>query len=144
MSKFNLISIDLAKNVFQVGKLFHQNLQSNKAVSRKELLSILTTSPRCKVVMESFSQFNPPAPNQTWASDITYVRTYDGFLYVATVMDLFSRRIVGWSMDKNMDKNLVIKVLLMAVYQRQSKTDVLVHIDQGSQYGSADYLAFTK
>ena len=53
MSKFNLISIDLAKNVFQVGKFLHQNLQSNKAVSRKELLSILTTSPRCKVVMES-------------------------------------------------------------------------------------------
>lgn len=47
-------------------------------------------------------------------------------------------------MDKNMDKNLVIKALLMAVYQRQSKTDVLVHIDQGSQYGSADYLAFMK
>ena len=53
MSKFNLISIDLAKNVFQVGKFLHQKLQSNKAVSRKELLTILTTSPRCKVVMES-------------------------------------------------------------------------------------------
>ena len=50
MSKFNLISIDLAKNVFQVGKFFYQNLQSNKAVSRKELLSILTTSPRCNTI----------------------------------------------------------------------------------------------
>ncbi|WP_171047523.1 IS3 family transposase, partial [Pseudoalteromonas sp. S979] len=89
-------------------------------------------------------QFNPPAPNQTWVSDITYVRTYEGFLYVATVMDLFSRRIVGWSMDKNMDKHLVIKALLMAVYQRQPKADVMVHSDQGSQYGSADYLAFMK
>ena len=72
------------------------------------------------------------------------MRTYEGFLYVATVMDLFSRRIVGWSMDKNMDKHLVIKALVMAVYQRQPKTDVLVHSDQGSQYGSADYLAFMK
>ena len=89
-------------------------------------------------------QFNPPAPNQSWVSDITYIRTYEGFLYVATVMDLFSRRIVGWSMDKNMDKHLVIKALLMAVYQRQPKADVLVHSDQGSQYGSADYLAFMK
>ncbi|MFQ3258771.1 MAG: putative transposase, partial [Pseudoalteromonas distincta] len=60
-------------------------------------------------------QFNPPAPNQSWVSDITYIRTYEGFLYVATVMDLFSRCIVGWSMDKNMDKHLVIKALLMAV-----------------------------
>lgn len=63
-------------------------------------------------------QFNPPKPNQSWVSDITYIRTHEGFLYLATVMDLFSRRIVGWSMDKNMDKQLVIKALLMAVYQR--------------------------
>ena len=89
-------------------------------------------------------QFNPPAPNQSWVSDITYIRTYEGFLYVATVMDLFSRRIVGWSMDKNMDKQLVINALLMAVYQRQPKAEVMVHSDQGSQYGSADYLAFMK
>ncbi len=56
-----------------------------------------------------------------------------------TVMDLFSIRIVGWSMDKNMDKQLVIKALLMAIYQRQPKPEVLVHSEQGSQYGSADY-----
>jgi len=77
-------------------------------------------------------------------SDITYIRTHEGFLYVATVMDLFSRRIVGWSMDKVIDKHLVIKALLMAVYQRQPKSEVMVHSDQGSQYGSADYLSFMK
>ncbi|ASM48719.1 hypothetical protein PESP_a0470 [Pseudoalteromonas espejiana DSM 9414] len=59
-------------------------------------------------------QFNPPAPNQSWVSDITYIRTYEGFLYVATVMDLFSRRIVGWSMDKNMNQQLVINALKVA------------------------------
>ena len=53
-------------------------------------------------------------------------------MYLATVMDLFSRRIVGWSMDKNMDKQLVINALLMAVYQRQPKGEVMVHSDQGS------------
>ena len=89
-------------------------------------------------------QFNPDKPNTVWVSDITYVRTYEGFLYVATVIDLFSRRVVGWSMDKNMDKHLVIKALLMAVFQRRPKAEVLVHSDQGSQYGSADYLAFLK
>ena len=56
---------------------------------------------------------------------------------MATVMDLFSRRIVGWSKDKNMDKYLVINALLMAVYQHQPKAEVMVHSDQGSQYGSA-------
>ena len=79
-----------------------------------------------------------------WVSDIIYIRTHEGFLYLATVMDLFSRRIVGWSMDKNMDKQLVINALLMAVYQRQPKAEVIVHSDQGSQYGSSDYLAFMK
>jgi putative transposase len=88
--------------------------------------------------------FSPDAPNRAWVSDITYVRTYEGFLYVATVLDLFSRRIVGWSMDKNIDRHLVINALLMAVWRRQPKEPVLVHSDQGSQYGSADYLAFMR
>ena len=87
-------------------------------------------------------KFNPKAPNHTWVSDITYIRTHEGFLYVATVIDLFSRRVVGWSMDKTMDRHLVINALLMAVWQRNPKNEVLVHSDQGSQYASSDYLAF--
>ena len=73
--------------------------------------------------------FNPDLPNKYWVSDITYVRTYEGLLYVATVLDLFSRRIVGWSMDKTMDRHWVIKALLMAVWKRQPKESVLVHSD---------------
>ena len=88
--------------------------------------------------------FNPGKPNQAWVSDITYVRTHEGFLYVATVLDLFSRRVVGWSMDKNIDRHLVIQALMTAVWKRQPKERVLVHSDQGSQYGSSDYLAFLK
>jgi putative transposase len=86
--------------------------------------------------------FNPDAPNTSWVSDITYVRTYEGFLYVATVLDLFSRRIVGWSMGRNIDRHLVIDALLMAKLRRQPKDAVLLHSDQGSQYGSHDYTAF--
>ena len=63
---------------------------------------------------------------------------------MATVLDLFSRRIVGWAMDKAMDRHLVIRALLMAVWSRQPKDPVLVHSDQGSQYGSADYPAFMR
>lgn len=85
-----------------------------------------------------------PAPNQVWVSDITYVKTREGFLYVATVLDLFSRRIVGWSMDKTMDRHLVINALLMAIWQRQPKQEVLVHSDQGSQYASHDYVDFMR
>jgi putative transposase len=82
--------------------------------------------------------------DKSWVSDITYIWTYEGFLYVATVLDLFSRRIVGWSMDKDMDRNLVIRALMMVVWKRQPKERVLVHSDQGRKYGSADYLLFLK
>jgi putative transposase len=88
--------------------------------------------------------FNSDAPNTFWVSDITYVRTYEGFLYVAAVINLFLRRIVGWSVDKFIDRHFVINVLLMAVWTRQPTDAVLVHSGQGSQYGSADYLAFMK
>jgi len=89
-------------------------------------------------------QFNPDAPNKAWVSDITYVRTHEGFLYVATVIDLFSRCVVGWSMDKTMDQHLVINALFMAILQRKPKGEVLVYSDQGSQYASSDYLVFMK
>lgn len=88
--------------------------------------------------------FAPDKPNQTWVSDITYVRTHEGFLYVAVVLDLFSRPIVGWSMDKTIDRHLVIRALMRAVWQRQPKKEVLVHSDQGSQYASHDYLSFMR
>ena len=78
-------------------------------------------------------KFDSDAPNKSWASDITSIRTYEGFLYVATVVDLFSRRIVGWLMDKNVDRHLVIRVLMMAVWKHQPKERGLVRSDQGSQ-----------
>ncbi len=71
------------------------------------------------------------------------MRTYEDFLYVATVLDLFSRRIVGWAMNKHIDRHLVINALIMAIWGRQPKGKVLVNSYQGSQYVSADYLAFT-
>ena len=89
-------------------------------------------------------EFNPDKPNKAWVSDITYVRTYEGFLYVATVLDLFSRKIVGWAMGKNIDRHLVIDAITMAKLRRQPKHEVLFHSDQGSQYGSDDCLSFLK
>jgi len=73
--------------------------------------------------------FNPGHPNKAWVRDITYVRTYEGFLYLATVLDIFSRRIVGWSMDKNIDRHLVINALLMAILKRQPKEPIVIHSD---------------
>jgi putative transposase len=83
--------------------------------------------------------FDVPVPNRVWASDITYVRTWEGWLYVAFVIDLFSRRVVGWSMQGHMRTDIVLSALIMAVGQRLPSPGLLQHSDRGSQYTSDDY-----
>jgi putative transposase len=86
--------------------------------------------------------FDVGAPNQVWVSDITYIRTHEGWLYLAVVIDLFSRQVVGWSMRSRIDSDLVINALLMAVWRRTPTEQVVVHSDQGSQYSSHDMQSF--
>ncbi len=129
-------------SVHRVAKIMRLNKLKAQIGYKRRYMKGGTTSNVADNILDR--DFNPAQPNKRWVSDITYIRTYEGFLYVATVLDLFSRKIVGWSMDKNIDRHLVIKALLMAVWTRQPTQRVLVHSDQGSQYGSADYLAFMK
>ena len=86
--------------------------------------------------------FDVAAPNLVWVSDITYVRTHEGWLYLAVVLDLFSRQVIGWSMRSRIDSELVLNALLMAVWRRSPKAPVIVHTDQGSQYSSHDWQSF--
>lgn len=88
--------------------------------------------------------FNVEAPNRVWVTDITYIITHEGWLYLAVVLDLFSRQVVGWSMKSRMDRELAINALLMAVWRRNPTSPVIVHSDQGSQYSSHDWQAFLK
>ncbi len=81
-------------------------------------------------------EFRPQGPNQAWAGDITYVRTDEGWLYLAVVLDLYSRRIVGWSMQARIGQDLVMAALSMALWQRQPRPGLLHHSDRGSQYTS--------
>ena len=83
--------------------------------------------------------FRAKGPNQRWAADITYISTRRGWLYLAVVMDLYSRRIVGWSMDRWISRHLVIDALSMAVDQRRPEGGVIHHSDRGSQYTSDDF-----
>jgi putative transposase len=83
--------------------------------------------------------FAPPGPNRTWSADITYIPTADGWLYLAVVEDLFSRRIVGWSMDETMTSRLVVDALDMAVRRRLPGDGLVAHSDRGSQYASDHY-----
>ena len=86
-------------------------------------------------------QFNVAEPNEAWVSDITHIRTHEGWLYLAVVMDLFSRRIVGWSMQATLKRPLVLEALEMAIKQRRPQPGLLHHSDRGSQYASHDYQA---
>ena len=84
-------------------------------------------------------QFTATRPNQRWIADFTYVWTAEGWLYVAAVIDLFSRRVVGWSMKAEMTAGLVTDALIMAIWRRGRPDALLHHSDQGSQYTSQHF-----
>ena len=82
-------------------------------------------------------------PNESWVSDITYIRTHEGWIYLATVIDLFSRKVIGWSTSNRMTTPLVLDAMKMAVKRiKKTNTKVILHSDQGSQYSSYDYKIF--
>jgi len=83
--------------------------------------------------------FTAEAPDTKWTADITYLWTGQGWLYLAVILDLFSRRIVGWAMDQTIDRTLVLSALDMALLGRKPGSDLLCHSDRGSQYASGDY-----
>lgn len=83
--------------------------------------------------------FTAPGPNRRWAADFTYIWTGEGWLFVAVVVDLFSRRVVGWSMQPAMTAQLVLDALTMALWRRGKPAQLLHHSDQGSQYTSEDF-----
>lgn len=89
-------------------------------------------------------QFTPDQPNRSWVSDITYIRTHEGWLYLAVVIDLFSRQVIGWSMGSRIDTDLVLNALLMALWRRQPHESVLVHSDQGCQFTGHAWQTFLR
>ncbi|HIB5011334.1 TPA: IS3 family transposase [Klebsiella quasipneumoniae subsp. quasipneumoniae] len=89
-------------------------------------------------------EFTVVKPNQVWVTDITYIRTWQGWLYLAVVIDLFARNVVGWSMKPTLSRELALDALLMAVWRRKPSENVIVHSDQGSQYGSDDWQRFCR
>src|SRR5690606_8322160 len=112
-------------------------------VKKKRKFRITTNSNHKLPVAENIldRQFNPVTQNQAWAADITYIWTAEGWLYLAVVIDLYSRRVVGWCMDKRQTKSLVIRALMMAVNMRKPSAGLIHHSDRGSQYASLKYQA---
>ena len=108
-------------------------------------------NPRYKVGKPSLAapnqlqrQFQQDEPDQAWVTDITYIRTHEGWLYLAAVLDLHSRAVVGWSMGSRMQTGLVLDALTMAVWRRRPKDSVIIHSDQGSQFGSDEFNRWCK
>ena len=89
-------------------------------------------------------RFDADKPNEKWVSDITYIPVRGGHVYLAVIMDLFSRKIIGWSLDKTMTTDLIVNALNMAVASRECRPGLMLHSDQGVQYRSAEYVLAMK
>jgi transposase InsO family protein len=116
--------------------------QAGIAAKRRKLYKVSTTGSKHSYPVAPNllnRQFSAARPNEKWLTDITYIPTREGWLYLATVLDVCSRRVVGWAMDKHMDESLVERALQMAAAHRQPGEGVLHHSDRGSQYASHDY-----
>jgi len=111
-----------------------------QAVAKKKYKAT-TDSSHSKPVADNLLKrdFTPEKPNTSWVADITYIWTIEGWLYLATIMDLYSRKIIGWALRERLSKELVIGALDMAVKQRNFSADLLLHSDRGSQYASELY-----
>lgn len=110
-------------------------------VRYRKKYKVTTNSNHKKPLFENVlnRQFNVACPDQAYVSDITCIHTQEGWLYLAVVIDLFSRKVVGWSMASRMTADLVCNALKMAIWQRKPKRGLIVHSDRGSQYASHDY-----
>ena len=128
--------IQCGKN--RVARLMRQN-QLRSKIKRK--FKATTNSRHNYPVADNLlrQEFNVPCPNQVWVGDITYISTKEGWLYLAAVLDLYSRQIVGWAMDSTMSKQLVIDALKQAIGRRKPPKGIMFHSDRGSQYASHDF-----
>lgn len=133
----------LRKEGFNVGRFKVTSLMKKLGLYVKQRVSYKVTTSRkhshsvAKNVLNQ--QFNPKYANQAWAGDVTYLRTAKGWMYLSIVMDLYSRKIIGWSLDKRMTVDLVKSSMQMAITLRKPIGETLFHSDRGSQYTSNSF-----
>ena len=134
---------NLRKEGFVVGryKVIKLMKKLNLRVKQRIAYKVTTKRKYSDMVADNVlqQQFNPVRANVAWAGDVTYLRTAQGWMYLAMVMDLYSRRIIGWAIEKRMTKGLVIRAMKMAITLRGHHTGLLFHSDRGSQYTSNEF-----
>lgn len=123
---------------FKIRRLMQQH--KLQTVWKRKFISTTNSKHKLPIADNVLNRaFNPAAANQVFGCDITYIRTRMGWLYLAIVIDLFSRKVVGWAMAPSMPADLVCQALKMAIQTRRPKAGLIVHSDRGSQYASAEY-----
>jgi putative transposase len=133
----------LRKEGYQVGRYLVRKIMHRlrlKATQRRAY-KVTTQRKHSDAVADNLlnMNFNPVSANEVWAGDVTYLKTGEGWMYLAVVMDLYSRRIVGWHIDKRMTTDLVSKALMKAYNLRQPARGLVFHSDRGSQYTSKQF-----
>lgn len=120
--------------------------ENNLVCKTKRKFKATTDSRHNKTIAPNLLErkFNVQQPNRYWVGDITYIPTEEGWLYLATVIDLYSRKVVGWSMSNRMKAELVNRALLMAIWRRKPDEGLVWHTDRGSQYASDSHLKIIK
>ena len=130
----------LRKQGFTVGRYKTRTIMRKLGLVVRQRIAYKVTTKRDKQHIAAPNlvsmNFNPSRPNQVWAGDITYLRTGQGWMYLSVVMDLHSRRIIGWAISKRMTSDLVLKSLQQAYWLRKHPKGVVFHSDRGSQYTS--------
>ena len=127
----------------RIGRLMEQS--GLACITKKKFKATTNSKHKNPVAPNTLNrEFIVAKPNQVWVGDITYIWTTEGWLYLATVIDLFSRRVVGFSMDKRMTVGLVNNALLMAIWSRKPGRGLLWHTDRGSQYAAHSHRALLK
>jgi putative transposase len=136
---YDMIDDGIACGLHRIERLMR--LQALRARPRRRRLPLDLGERQAEAVAPNVLDraFAAPAPNRKWIADFTYVWTAEGWLYVAAVLDLFSRRVVGWSMNASMTAQLVTDALIMAIWRRGKPHALLHHSDQGSQYTSEQF-----
>ena len=130
----------LRKEGFRIGRHKVRSLMKKLSLRVKQRVAYKVTTKRKhsdKVADNLLNQqFNPTKQNHSWAGDVTYLKTAEGWMYLSVVMDLYSRKIIGWTLDKRMTVDLVERSIQMAITLRKPKDRVIFHSDRGSQYTS--------
>lgn len=137
---YALLRLGQRYNRKRIARLMHQH--GIRAQRKRSYKRTTQSNHNLAVAQNQLNRnFQADYPNQVWLSDITYVATAEGWLYLAVVLDLYTRRVVGWSMKPTLHRQLVIDALPMAWPQQRPKTGLLHHSDRGCQYASHEYQA---